>query len=129
MKKKVTAALIFVVLLSIFIVNATSSKDTKLSRKLKAGKWYWRMNYEIEQIDPNVIFIVTVDDRPIVFQSGEICKFYRKIDAERWIEFNIAQTAEEKREMERVEESAKQALETLPHIPEKKAKVRTRKKA
>lgn len=42
--------------------------------------------YAIEPIDPSVVFIVTLDDRPVVTHDGQPLHFARRIDAERFIE-------------------------------------------
>lgn len=40
------------------------------------------MTYEIESVDTNTIFIVTIDDRPLVNTQGQTLLFYRHKDAE-----------------------------------------------
>lgn len=42
--------------------------------------------FEIEQIDPSVAFIVTIHDEPVVTEFDQTLVFYRRKDAEEWID-------------------------------------------
>lgn len=58
--------------------------------------------YNIEPIDPNIVFIVTIDDIPVLTGHGEPYRFVRRKDAENFVKNHFAQQLQRDEEEQRI---------------------------